>query len=199
MKKPTLVGWLFVACAPALSLAQDRPVLMQGPTLSARQVAFSFGDDIWTVGREGGEATRLIASGGINTGPVFSPDGSMIAYTGNLNGNADVYVVSSAGGEPRRLTYDPAPDVALGWTPDGKNILYRSDGQSFSQRYERLFTVPVSGGLPTPLPLPMGVQGSSSRTAATLPMSRSGTGATGRSTPILRSSATAGEWPLQYG
>ena len=160
MKKPTLVGWLIVACAPTLLIAQDRPLLMQGATLNARQAAFSFGDDIWIVGREGGEATRLIASGGINTGPLFSPDGSMIAYTGNLNGNTDVFVVSSAGGEPRRLTYDPAPDVALGWTPDGKNILYRSDGQSFSQRYERLFTVPVNGGLPTPLPLPMGVQGS---------------------------------------
>jgi len=37
-------------------------------------------------------------------GPVFSPDGTMIAYTGTVNGNADVYVVPAAGGEPRRLT-----------------------------------------------------------------------------------------------
>ena len=160
MKKHLLVGWLAAAMIPALSHAQDRPVLLQGPCLSATQIAFSFGDDLWTVGRDGGEARRLIASAGINTGPVFSPDGTMIAYTGTVNGNADVYVVPAAGGEPRRLTYDPAPDVALAWTPDGKGVLFRTDGQSFSRRYERLFTVPATGGLPTPLPLPMGVQGS---------------------------------------
>ena len=160
MKKAALAGWLLVACVPVLSLAQDKPLLPQGPTLSAKQISFSYGDAIWIVGREGGEARRLIASSGINTGPVFSPDGTMVAYTGNVNGNADVYVVPAAGGEPRRLTYDPAPDVALGWTPDGKGVLFRSDGQSNSPRYERLFTVPAGGGLPTPIPLPSGVQGS---------------------------------------
>jgi tricorn protease len=160
MNKPTLVACLLVACVPALSLGQEKPLLLQGPSLSSREIAFSYGDDIWVVGREGGEARRLIASGGINTGPVFSPDGTMVAYTGNLDDNTDVYVVPSAGGEPRRLTYQPAPDVALAWTPDGKSILYRSSGQSNSPRYERLFTVPVVGGFPAAVPLPMGVQGS---------------------------------------
>ena len=50
----------------------------------------------------------------LESGPVFSPDGSMVAYTGDYDGNEDVYVVPATGGEPRRLTHHPAPDVVLG-------------------------------------------------------------------------------------
>src|SRR5262249_2802574 len=74
------------------------------------------------------------------------------------DGNIDVYVVPTTGGEPRRLTYHPGVDVALGWTPDGKSVLFSSDRTSYS-RFNKLFTVPVAGGHPTELPLPMGEQG----------------------------------------
>jgi tricorn protease len=159
MKRMTRIGWLLLAIAPALPAAEDTPLLLQSPTLSRTQIAFAYGDDIWVAGREGGDAQRLVAGGGINSGPIFSPDGSLVAYTGNVDGNTDVYVVSSSGGEPRRLTYQPGSDVALAWTPDGKSILFRSSGQSNSTRYERLFTVRVEGGFPAEVPLPMGVQG----------------------------------------
>ena len=64
--------------------------------------------------------------------PVFSPDGTQIAFTGEYDGNLDVYVIPAAGGEPRRLTYHPDPDVPVGWTPDGKTILFRSPRASYS-------------------------------------------------------------------
>ncbi len=161
MKKTIPVAFLIMALAAAAAHAQDRPILFQNPSLSADRIAFSFGDDIWIVSREGGEAHRLIAGGGLNTGPVFSPDGTQVAYTCNVDGNTDVYVVSADGGQPKRLTYEPAADTAVGWTPDGKNILVKTDAQSHSPRYgRRFFTVPLGGGLPTALPLPMGVQGS---------------------------------------
>jgi tricorn protease len=111
------------------------------------------------VDRSGGDARRLVTGTGLESGPLFSPDGTMVAYTGDYDGNQDVYVVAAAGGEPRRLTYHPGTDVAVGWTPDGKQVLIRSTRSSYS-RFEKLFTVPVEGGFPTELPLPMGVQGS---------------------------------------
>ena len=58
--------------------------------------------------RGGGEARRLTAGAGIETDPVFSPDGTLIAFTGEYDGNLDVYVVPAAGGVPRRLTCHPA-------------------------------------------------------------------------------------------
>jgi tricorn protease len=138
---------------------ESKPLLMQNPSVSKTQIAFEYGGEIWIVDRNGGDARRLVTGTGLESGPVFSPDGSMVAYTGDYDGNEDVYVVSSTGGEPRRLTNHPSTDVVVGWTPDGKQIVFRSTRSSYS-RFERLFTVPVEGGFPAELPLPMGVEGS---------------------------------------
>jgi tricorn protease len=151
---------LFVLIASAVTFAADSgPLLLQSPTLSKTQIAFAFGGDIWIVDRSGGDAQRLVTGTGVLSHPIFSPDGTMIAYTGNYDGNDDVYVVAATGGEPRRLTYHPGSDVAVGWTNDGRNILFRTTRSSYS-RFERLYTAPATGGFPTPLPLPMGVEGS---------------------------------------
>jgi tricorn protease len=144
-----------------------RPLLMQSPSLSKTQIVFAYGGDIWIVDRTGGDAHRLVTGAGVNSGPVFSPDGNWVAYTGDYDSNEDVYVVAAAGGEPKRLTYHPATDVVIGWTPDGKKVLFRSTRSSYS-RFEKLFTVSVEGGYPSELPLPMGVEASFSGDASHL-------------------------------
>ena len=144
------------------------PLLLQSPTLSQSQIAFAYGGSLWVVGRDGGEARRLVTGDpGAASGPLFSPDGTLVAFTGNFDGNQDVYVVPAGGGEPRRLTNHPDTDVAVGWSPDGKRILFRSGREAYS-RFERLLTVGLDGGLPEALPLPMGVQGSFSPDATQL-------------------------------
>jgi tricorn protease len=155
-----LLASLFTFLAPALALAANPvPLLLQNPTLSKTQIAFAYGGDIWIVSREGGDARRLVTGAGTLSRPIFSPDGTMVAFTGDYDGNEDVYVVPATGGEPRRLTFDPGTDVAVGWSLDGKNVLFRTPRSSYS-RFEKLYTVPVTGGFPTALPLPMGVEGS---------------------------------------
>jgi tricorn protease len=155
-----LLASLFLLFASSLSYSADSgPLLLQSPTLSRTQIAFAYGGEIWIVSREGGDAQRLVTGAGTLSGPIFSPDGTMVVYTGDYEGNDDVYVVPAAGGEPRRLTFHPGPDVAVGWTPDGKSVLFRTTRASYS-RFEKLYTVPVAGGFPAALPLPMGVQGS---------------------------------------
>ncbi|HEV2465103.1 MAG TPA: PDZ domain-containing protein [Acidobacteriaceae bacterium] len=141
------------------SSAESKLLLLQSPTLSNTQIAFVYGGDIWTVPREGGAAQRLVTGTDLETGPIFSPDGSMVAYSGDYDGNIDVYVVPSTGGEPRRLTYHPGQDIAVGWTPDGKNVLFASFRTSNNDPHH-LFTVPVGGGFPTQLPLDMAEDGS---------------------------------------
>src|SRR5262249_45376338 len=135
------------------------PLLLQKPTLSKTQIAFAYAGDLWIVPREGGDAHLLTSGTGTKSDPVFSPDGSMIAFSGDYDGNVDVYVMASSGGVPRRLTHHPGVDEVLGWTPDGKQVLFRSGRLSYS-RFNRLFTVSLQGGLPRELPLPMAELGS---------------------------------------
>ena len=159
---------------PLPALSADTPLLAQRPALSRTHIVFFYADDLWRVSREGGTAQRLTIGPGVETYPVFSPDGSSIAFTGEYDGNMDVFVMPAEGGEPRRLTWHPSSDVVLGWTPDGKEILFTSRRTAFS-RFSELFTVSLEGGLPEKLPLPMGFEGSISpdgKRIAYVPLSR---------------------------
>ncbi|MGO9269709.1 MAG: PDZ domain-containing protein [Terriglobia bacterium] len=151
--------WGLATAGLARAQSGGKPLLLQSPTVSKTQVAFAYGGDIWIVSREGGEAQRLVTGTGMLGDPIFSPDGSAIAYAGDYDGNLDVYVVPAAGGEPRRLTYHPGQDVATGWTPDGKSVLFRSHRDSPTDS-NKLFTMPLDGGLPSELPLPQAEFGS---------------------------------------
>ncbi|MFQ5818231.1 MAG: PDZ domain-containing protein, partial [Terriglobia bacterium] len=153
-----------VIFAASLALAQpERPLLLRQPTVSRTHVVFVFADDLWIVDRAGGQARRLTTHVGGESNPQFSPDGSLVAFTGNYDGNTDVFVVPAMGGVPRRLTYHPGVDVAVGWTPDGKQVLFRSGRNSYAPSpfgVVRLFSVPSASGLPTEVPLPLARQGS---------------------------------------
>src|SRR6516225_7220908 len=127
MNRHWLASLLLLSLLPGVGRAEaDRPLLLQHPTLSKTQVVFSYGGDLWTVARRGGDARRLTGGLGLESQPIFSPDGSQVAFAGEYEGNLDVYVIPAAGGEPRRLTYHPSADIPVGWSPDGKAVLFCS-------------------------------------------------------------------------
>ncbi|MEW6126284.1 MAG: PDZ domain-containing protein [Acidobacteriota bacterium] len=159
MKKAILSLFLLLTLAIAGLAQTDKPMLFRQPTLSKTHIVFVFAGDLWIVGREGGEASRLTTGVGVESSPLFSPDGSMVAFTGEYDGNIDVYVVPTTGGVPRRLTYHPGNDGVVGWTPDGKNVLFVSGRTSESGRTGQLFTMSVDGVSPTVVPLPMAYEG----------------------------------------
>ncbi|MBV9930807.1 MAG: PD40 domain-containing protein [Alphaproteobacteria bacterium] len=143
----------------AASPAEAAPRILQQPALSRDLVAFVNGGDIWTAPRGGGRAVRITTGVGVESGPLFSPDGQTIAFTGEYDGNVDVYTVPATGGVPRRLTWHPGADAAVGWSPDGRRILFRS-GRSAASRYTQIFEIDANGGVPKALPLPMAFAGS---------------------------------------
>ena len=154
-----LLIWLFALSA--LASADDEPLLLQKPTLSRTHIVFAYAGDLWSVFREGGDAVRLTSGIGIESDPAFSPDGRLIAFTGEYDGNVDVFVVPASGGIPKRLTWHPAPDRVLGWTPDGRRIIFSSPRTAYS-RFAEMFTVPVEGGVEEKLPFPSGYEASMS-------------------------------------
>ena len=152
---PLVLFALLATFAQLVAAQSNPPLLLRFPTVSKTQIVFTYADDLWTVARDGGDAHRLTSSIGIEALAHFSPDGSMIAFTGEYDGNRDVFVVPAAGGVPRRLTYHPAEEYVAGWTPDGKNVVFNSWANSFMHFEDQLYTVPVEGGLPTQIPLPI--------------------------------------------
>ncbi len=162
-------SFLFVICLFSLhqaSLAQS-PSPLQMPAVSGKQIAFCYANDLWVVDRAGGTARPLVnVQAAEKVAPVFSPDGSQIAFSMNVGGNLDVYVVAAEGGEPKRLTYHPKEDVAVDWTPDGKNILIRA--RRVTDATHQLYTISRQGGFEKPLPLPIAWTGSYSPDASHL-------------------------------
>src|SRR5579884_454733 len=151
---------LFGFCAVHVMFAATGVTpLLHTPTMNRTQIVFSYAGDLWTVSREGGMATRLTAGVGIETTPVFSPDGKTVAFTGEYDGNVDVYTIPAEGGVPKRITFHPSPDYAVAWTPDGQRILFRSDRHAIAPRYTQLYTVSKDGGMPEALRLPMAFSG----------------------------------------
>jgi tricorn protease len=116
------------------------------PTIGGGAIVFAAEGDLWKVPVNGGVALRLTAYEGEEAFPKLSPDGKLIAFTAQYEGNDDVYVMTATGGEPKRLTYHPAPDQALGWTPDGK-ILFRSRRDTPHNDF-RIYKISPEGGLP---------------------------------------------------
>ncbi|MBI4908460.1 MAG: PD40 domain-containing protein [Acidobacteria bacterium] len=153
---------VFAVSALAVTAASgDEPLLLQKPTISKSTIVFAYAGDLWNVPREGGNAVRLTSGAGTETDPMFSPDGTRVAFTGEYDGNVDVFVIPASGGVPKRLTWHPSSDRVMGWTPDGKRILFSSARQAFS-RYAEMYTVPAEGGIEERLPFPSGYEASMS-------------------------------------
>src|SRR6185295_13229658 len=74
-------------------------------------IAFVSGGDIWEVPARGGDARLLVSHSATESRPLYSPDGSRLAFTSTRTGNGDVYVLAIGTGDLTRLTFDDASEV----------------------------------------------------------------------------------------
>lgn len=150
---PVVIAFLMISTK---AFAQVDARMLRQPDVSQSKIVFSYADDIWIVSKSGGTAHRLTTAEGQETFPRFSPDGSMVAYNANYDGNNDIYVIPTTGGVPKRITHHPMGERVLGWYPDGQHILFASSRKSERQRYNQFYKVSVKGGLAERLPVPYG-------------------------------------------
>lgn len=151
MKRLILLFTLFYLSL--LYLQAQGTQLLREPTLSETHIVFMYANDLWITPRSGGEATRLTSAQGSERSPHFSPNGEMIAFTAQYDGNTDVYIMATSGGQPTRLTWHPGADEVQGWTPDGQHVLFRSGREGVPTKTNKLFTVSITGGIPQSLPI----------------------------------------------
>jgi len=123
-----LIFCLALLAGAATATAAEPALWLRYPTISpdGKTIVFSYRGDLWQVPSNGGRATQLTVHSAYEFMPVWSPDGSKVAFASNRYGNFDVFVMASDGGAATRLTFNSAGDVPTSFTPDGKAVLFSS-------------------------------------------------------------------------
>lgn len=153
--KRTLIT-LTAAAATALSaVCAESPLWLRDAKVSpdGNTIVFRYKGDLFTVPVKGGEARRITAISGMEKTPLWSPDGSMIAFASDRDGAMNLYVMSAKGGAARQLTFGSTNVVPEAFTTDGKAVLYSASIQDPvmsrlfpTARLTELYSVPVDGG-----------------------------------------------------
>ena len=91
--------------------------------------------------------TLLVSTGNPASDPALSPDGKMIAYVSEEQGQRDLFVSRVAGGGRIRLTNGREGESDPRFSPDGEHILFTRVGASAPE----IWMVPTLGGESTHL------------------------------------------------
>jgi hypothetical protein len=90
-------------------------------------LAFDLQGSLWVVPAKGGEARRITDYFNDAHLPVWSPDGSRLAYYAYRDGDYDLWTVRPDGSDARQLTHGEDDDRDPAWSPDGKTVAFASD------------------------------------------------------------------------
>lgn len=94
------------------------------------------GSDIAWIPIGGGSRRKLTGGlGSSERSPVWSPDGTRIAYCGVYDYQSEIAVMNADGSSVKRLTHDPASDCNPAWSPDGSQIIFVSKRSGFENLY----------------------------------------------------------------
>ena len=122
---------------------------MGEPALSPnhQEIAFVSGGDIWVVASSGGEAHLLVSNPATESRPLYSPDGTRLAFISTRTGNGDIYVMQLATGDLKRITFDDTRASLDAWSADGKYLYFTSNRADVAGMND-LYRVLSTGGTP---------------------------------------------------
>ncbi|MGF1923670.1 MAG: S41 family peptidase [Bacteroidia bacterium] len=163
LKRYSIIGSACLALFATESVfAQtSETLLLRTPSVSASHLAFVYGGDIWVSGKDGTNPRRLTVNPAVEQNPVFSPNGKLIAFTGNYDGNTDVYVIPVEGGAPKRVTTHPSADVVRGWLSNEEVYFTATRDYNYALS-PRMHSIYLNGTGEKALPMPEATQGSPS-------------------------------------
>jgi tricorn protease len=150
LRRPRLCALVFLTLLAGKSaVGQTALPSLSDPAISpdGKEIAFASGGDIWTVAATGGEAHLLVTNPATESRPLYSPDGTRLAFVSTRTGSGNIYVLTLATGELTRVTYSDRPDSLDGWSHDGKWIYFTSAVNDVAGQGD-IFRVSSSGGTP---------------------------------------------------
>jgi eukaryotic-like serine/threonine-protein kinase len=123
-----------------------------------KRVAFERADsenqvqrNLWLYDMDRGVTTRFTFDSGWDAAPIWSPDGSTIAFVSNKSGSFDLYQkASNLAGEDQLLYDSPVPKVPSSWSSDGRFLLYY-----FATPPSQIWALPLTGSPADRTPIPV--------------------------------------------
>jgi Tol biopolymer transport system component len=91
------------------------------------KIVYSSEGDVFVINADGTGKTQLTDHPSEDFDPVWSPDGTQIAFRTHRNGDEDVYLMNSDGSDQRNLSNDRHGDYSPAWSPSGEWIAFMSD------------------------------------------------------------------------
>ena len=131
--------------APLVLTAATPPLYEPALSPDHAEIAFISGGDIWTVPSTGGEARLLVSHPATESRPLYSPDGTRLAFVSTRTGAGDISVLHFATGELKRITFDDTRSSLDAWSPDGK-FLYFSSNRGDIANMSDIYRIPAAGG-----------------------------------------------------
>ncbi|MFN4152136.1 MAG: TolB family protein, partial [Candidatus Sericytochromatia bacterium] len=99
----------------------------------AFESGLDFSTDIYIMNADGSNQTNLTNNALENSEPIFSPNGSKIAFISNY----DIYIMNADGSNQTNLTNSPsASDYGVNFSSNGSKILFSLYEDPFGEIYE---------------------------------------------------------------
>jgi len=149
MRIPVMTVTLVIIVSIGVEAETARFPRHPSPSPDGSHVAFSWQGDIWIAESTGGVTRRMTVHPGADRFPVWSPDGSLIAFASLRHGQYDIYLLSVDGNEPpRRLTYASSYDYPCDFSKNGELVIFSSHRNESVRSLPGLYAIPITGGTP---------------------------------------------------
>lgn len=144
-----------LVCMIVSAYGQENPKWLRYPAISpdGSKIAFTYKGNLFTIPSAGGVATQLTFHEGHDFMPVWSKDGSKLAFASDRYGNFDVFVMESQGGMALRLTFHSNDEMPYSFSADDQSVIFGGVRQDLAQHRQyptgsqpELYKVPVKGG-----------------------------------------------------